>query len=231
MNWKKPFAVALAAAALGINPLSAAELGKGEWSVRLVLKSQVGALEDSYNVLGQRNDALPTYDTHDMTELGQTWPGTYLSVIFYRPDWGTEDVAYNADFHPVAPKVGDEWTFEVRSDDPTRDLSLTWVGANTGMRRMVLVDLQDDKIIPAVRKGKAQVYHFRMNGVVREFAWRVLPKSQGQPLAAASRADVRLLTEPQQSNWLPQGWGQGEGKGYRDDGTPDGLPADPFSAN
>lgn len=227
----------MAAVALGINPLSAAELAKDEWSVLLVLKSQVGALEDSYNELGQLTNAAPGFDNNDRTELGQTWPGTYLSVIFYRPGWGTEDETYNADFHPIAPNMGDEWTFEVRSDDPTRDLSLTWVGKNTKMKNMELVDLQDNIVIPAVSKGKAAVYNFRMNGVVREFAWRVVPKKSSketpQLLAAdtisTNRAASRSVAPEQKSNWLPKGWGQGEGRGYRSDGAPDGLPADPFA--
>lgn len=241
MNWKTSCAAAIAAMTLGVNPLSAsaAELAKGEWSVRLVLKSHIGGLKDPYNVLGQRHDALPAYDKYDLPEMDQTWPGTYLSVIFYRPDWAPEDEGFNTDFHPVAPKASDEWTFEVRSDDPTRDLSLTWVGENTKMKNMELVDLQEDIVIPAVRNGQTQSYRFRMNGVVREFAWRVVSKKENKKknkllaasagAAAADTAESRMAAPDQKSNWLPKGWGQGEGKGYKDTGAPDGLPADPFA--
>ncbi|MEZ5503161.1 MAG: hypothetical protein R3E50_11135 [Halioglobus sp.] len=256
MKLKLLFTALVAAVALGAGPLRAAALADGEWYVRLILTSEAEGLKDQYNLLGQLNDAAPGFDSRDLPELGQTWAGTYLSVIFYRPDWETDKETFNTDFHPVAPRAGDEWTFEVRSDDPSRDLSLTWSGKNARFNRMVLVDLEDNQIVRAKVDGVKQVYHFRMNGVVREFAWRLLtgkeyqqflasgelppdPAAQAAPtLLAADQAagtSLRTADQPkaaakgrQSSGWLPLGWGQGEGQGYRREALPAGLPADPF---
>lgn len=250
MKWKNVCAVLVALLALNVSPLSARELAKGEWYVRLVLKAENEALEDPYNTLGQLTDALPGFDSYDLPELGQTWPGTYLSVIFYRPEWETERETFNTDYHPVSSKKeSDEWTFEVRSNDPTRDLILTWVSdtKTNQMNKMVLVDLQENVMVAAVIDGVPQEYRFRMNGAVREFAWRLLTNNQydefvtaGEVSASpvtADEASGSLLTtdvfsstgkDTQKSEWLPKGWGQGEGNGHGHS-VPEGLPDDPFS--
>jgi hypothetical protein len=227
MNMKMVSIAALLAVLLqSANVFSAPNPEKDDWSVRLILKSDVGGLEDSYNVLGQRDGASLQIDDFDLFELGQTFPGTYLSVIFYRPEWGQEEDSYNTDFHPIDSRSADEWTFEVRSDDPARDLSLTWVGENTRMKNMVLIDLQEDTVVPAVVKGQPQTYQFRMNGTVREFAWRLLSDKDYKDFEKAAR---RAVAASKKSDWLPQGWGQGRGKGYREDSVPEGLPDDPFT--
>lgn len=251
MNWKNASLILISALAFAGNSHAAGKFDKGEWMVRFTLASQDGALEDSYNRLGQKNAAELGLDSLDLPELDQTWPGTYLSIIFYRPDWGTELDGYNTDFHPVALRKKDEWTFEVRSDDPYRDLTLSWKGRNTDMKKMVLVDLQENIVVAAVEDDEPQQYSFSMNGPVREFAWRLLRKkkhvkklvkAQGTPEepaveAAAVQAKVVAVqaadapaarSEPRKSNWLPKGWGQGEGKGYRRRVTA-GLPDDPFA--
>ena len=85
---------------------------------------------------------------------------------------------------------------------------------------------------------------------MREFAWRVLTKNEyatfkasgelSSSLAAAS-TDASVLSatfdqpatgktgKRKKSGWLPKGWGQGKGKGYRRQVIPDGLPDDPFA--
>jgi hypothetical protein len=248
MNWKKICAVMVAVLALGVNHLSARELAKGEWYVRLILKADTEGLEDPYNQLGQLNDALPGLDINDMPELGQTFAGTYLSVIFYRPEWETERDTFNTDYHPISSrKEGDQWTFEVRSNDTTRDLSLTWVSGTKAnkMNKMVLVDLQENVMVAAVIDGVPQEYRFRMNGAVREFAWRLLTNKQYQEFVATGEVSASLVAFDQatasslttdevstteltkKSEWLPKGWGQGQGKGYGRE-VPEGLPDDPF---
>jgi hypothetical protein len=228
MNLKTALTVLIASLALCAHPLSAAELKKGEWNVRLILKADAEKLEDPYNMLGQLKDAAPGLDDHDLPELGQTWAGTYLSVIFYRPEWAAPKQTFNTDFHPVAPKLADEWTFEVRSDNPARDLSLTWVGEKTNMKHMVLVDLQEDVVFPAVVRGVPQVYNFRMNGTVREFAWRVLTAADFKQLVASGKEGNKAKRKKKKSDWLPKGWGQGEGRGHGREDTGAGLPEDPF---
>jgi hypothetical protein len=228
MKLKTTLTVLIASLVLFTHSLSAAELKKNEWLVRLILKAETEKLEDPYNTLGQLRGALPGLDDRDLPELSQTWAGTYLSVIFYRPEWAAQKQTFNTDYHPPARGKADEWTFEVRSDDPARDLSLTWEGENTNMKRMVLVDLQEDVVFPAVVRGEPQVYNFRMNGAVREFAWRVLTPADYKQLVASRKEGNKAKRKNRKSDWLPKGWGQGEGRGHRSDDTGNGLPEDPF---
>ena len=199
MKLHSVFTVLIAVLAIGANHLSAADLKKGEWSVRLILTSEAEGLEDPYNTLGQLENASLELDDNDLPELSQTWAGTYLSVMFYRPEWNAEKETYNTDFHPVTRKKIDEWTFEVRSDDPTRDLSLTWAGTRTKMKRMVLVDLEDDIVFPAVVDGQPQTYTFRMSGTVREFAWRVLTGKEYRQLVGAGKENGKAKRKKQRT--------------------------------
>jgi len=280
MKGKMIYAVLVASLALGINSLAARELAEGEWYVRLILTSETGGLEDSYNTFGQFADALPQFDSYDLPELGQTWAGTYLSVIFYRPDWetlleseegvwdlGWED--FNTDYHPVslvspiggcdlipATETGDQWAFEVRSDDTGRALTLTWEGSDAAnLDRMVLVDLQENVTVPAIIDGVPQEYAFVMNGAVRAFAWQLLSDQQYEEFVTsgevgADTAASRAIAEPlsfsatsasavtaeeanttgdqtSKSGWLPLGWSPGQWNGAARP-VPEGLPDDPF---
>jgi hypothetical protein len=251
MKLKNVFAAMLGVIALGAAHVFATDLNPGEWYVRLILQTDSAAsnfenLEDRYNLLGQLKNTAIGYDSRDLPEMGQTWAGTYLSVIFYRPEWHVDKQNFNTDFHPIAPNAADEWTFEVRSDDPARDLTLTWKGNQVDFTNMVLVDVEKNVVVPAVINGEKQVYHFRMNGVVRQFSWRLLTKKQYKDFLASgtlppSPAAAATLTAgdqttfslrsvaPQDTNsgrpasgWLPLGWGGQQGD------VPAGLPADPF---
>lgn len=251
MNLKNTVFIVITALLLGVNGAAADKLKKNEWTVRLILKSQYDNLKDSYNKLGQRRAAQLGVDDYDLPELDQTWVGTYLSIIFYRPEWDSDRETFNTDFHPVTKKTSDEWTFEVRSDDPYRDLSLTWTGKQAKLKYMVLVDEEEEQMIPAVIDGERQVYHFRMNGTVREFTWKALTKKdflalfeseENARVIAADTAEIeaatagaalmsRTVSTPTRpkSNWLPRGWGQGETVNTSGEPIPVGLPDDPFA--
>ena len=258
MKLKRLCTVLIAVLALGVNHLSARELAFGEWTVRLILTSDAEGLEDSYNTLGQLSDALPGFDLNDLPELGDPWQGTYLSVIFYHPEWETERETFNTDYHPISsfppgsgcalppqPDTEEEWTFEVRSNDTTRDLSLTWIGSEWArMHKMVLVDVEDNVMVAAEIDGVTQQYQFRMGGTVREFAWRQLTDQQyaefvatsgvsASPVAFDQARASSITTEDastseqtkKKSEWLPRGWSQGNGSSRP---VPEGLPDDPF---
>ena len=206
---------------LSSNQLSARELADGEWYLKLLLTADGEGLADPYNTLGQLNDALPEYDRDDLPEPGQPFAGNYLSVIFYRPDWetvweseeeswdmGWED--FNTDYRPISStgpiagcdlehgiETGDEWTFEVRSNDVARALSLTWEGSEgANLERMVLVDLQENVTVPAVIDGEIQQYDFTMNGAVRAFAWRLMSDMEYQALVSNNAVNVSSSSQP-----------------------------------
>ena len=89
------------------------------------------------------------------------------------------------------------------------------------MNKMVLVDLEDNVMVAAVIDGVPQEYKFRMGSAVREFAWRLLTNKQYEEFVATGEVSSNLVATDQvsssndtkKSEWLPKGWGQGEGNG------------------
>ena len=158
-------AMTLMAALLTSPMVVARELEKWEWYVRLTIASDTG-LKDRGNVIGQLDDAILEADRHDLRELAAAF-SPYLSIVFYHPEWGLSVVDYTSDYHPTTRNKGDNWIFEVRSDDAWRDLTLSWEGQSVDMERMVLVDLSTDEIIPAVVDGALGDYSFNMGGLTR----------------------------------------------------------------
>jgi len=145
----------------------AAELGKGEWYVRLIATSDT--LRDQGNVLGQLKDSKRGYDIHDLKELSP-FATPYLTIVFPHPNWGENAGDYASDFHNIRRRW-DRWVFEVRSDDPNREVTLSWNG-QANMKRMKLIDVATRTRVKAIKKGKIQTYTFNMNGqTTRTFKW------------------------------------------------------------
>ena len=136
----------------------AAELGKGEWYVSLT--ATAGDLKDSGNVLGQLRDSRRGYDLHDLKELSP-FATPYLTIVFPHPDWGDHAGDYGSDFRGTH-KRKNKWIFEVRSDDPNRDVALSWSGQAADMSGMLLVDTVTGTKVDARDAG--QQYTFNMDG-------------------------------------------------------------------
>ncbi|NQX88256.1 MAG: hypothetical protein HRT77_06300 [Halioglobus sp.] len=208
---------------------------------------------DYLSVVFHRPDWAVTLETQ-VSSWATGAPATDVNVI--EMDW----IDFNTDYHPVSfidpipgcgiqagEEPGDDWTFEVRSNDTGRQLSLTWEGsADAALERMVLVDLQENITIPAVIDGVVQAYTFGMNGAVRTFAWRLLSdedyatlnsgRSRAAPAALRSSAAPAALgtshtradiPSTQGSGWLPMGWSPHRA-GF-DQAVPDGLPDNPLA--
>ena len=222
-------AMTLMAALLTSPMVVARELEKWEWYVRLTIESDTG-LKDRGNVIGQLDDALPEADSHDLRELAAAF-SPYLSIVFYHPEWGLSVVDYTSDYHPTTRNKGDNWIFEVRSDDAWRDLTLSWEGQSVDMERMVLVDLSTDEIIPAVVDGALGDYSFNMGGLtVRAFQWALLSKKEqssgkkGGPKDPGNEAlSLASGYADQLIDWPPPGWPHAEGESVSHR-----LPPDPF---
>lgn len=101
---------------------------------------------------------------------------------------------YTSDFHFVRTREADEWLFEIRSDDPYRDIDLYWEGVtlldrqavhNNGdkdryrqkkqnknkqkfakklYKKMVLEDFDLGVRVKAIRDGLVNQYSFNMDG-------------------------------------------------------------------
>ena len=143
----------------------AAELGKGEWYVSLT--ATAGDLKDSGNVLGQLRDSRYGYDLHDLKELSP-FATPYLTIVFPHPDWGDHAGDYGSDFRGTN-KRKNKWTFEVRSDDPNREITLSW-SSLADMSGMSLLDTATGMKVAAQHAD--QQYTFNMDGeTVRSFEW------------------------------------------------------------
>ena len=139
-----------------------------DWYVRLV--ASAGPLQDKNSVLGQLSDSQSGYDTHDLEELAP-FASPYLTIVFPHPDWGEQAGDYSTDFHGH-DKKRDSWLFEVRSDDPNREITLSWSGTGD-LRRMQLKDPANDTVIKVMdRKNGLNTYTFSMGGEnARQFEW------------------------------------------------------------
>ena len=147
--------------------LHARELEAGEWYVRLTAIS--GDLKDTGNVLGQLKDSKRSYDLHDLKELSP-FATPYLTIVFPHPDWGDHAGDYASDFLGIRGR-SHSWTFEVRSDDPNREITLNW-SSEADMTGMLLVDRVTGTKLEAQDAG--QQYTFNMGGeTVRGFEWVV----------------------------------------------------------
>jgi len=160
----------LTGALLGSGLLSmtvlARDLSKGEWYVRLT--ATAGDLKDSSNVLGQLRDSRRGYDLHDLKELSP-FATPYLTIVFPHPEWDKNAGDYGSDFRGTH-KRKNKWIFEVRSDDPNRDVTLSWSGQAADMSGMLLVDTVTGTKVDARDAG--QQYAFNMDGqTVRKFKW------------------------------------------------------------
>ena len=146
------------------------------WYVRLTVEAPAAGLSDSNNVLGQLPDSLLGHDSHDLVELAP-FASPYLTVVFPHPAWGERAGVYASDYHPVRPGRRDSWTFEVRSDNAERAVTLSWIGPPEVLADSYVLDLVSGEVVQAT----AGPYTFVMEAPTRAFEWRYrtpLPKKR-----------------------------------------------------
>ncbi|CAN0496239.1 unnamed protein product, partial [Hapterophycus canaliculatus] len=71
------------------------------------------------------------------------------------------------------PKAKDRWNFEVRTDVPGREVTLSWRGDGVSerLRNMRLVDVESGKAIKVIRNGAVGTYTLAMPGTIHRFKW------------------------------------------------------------
>ena len=90
-------------------------------------------------------------------------------MVFPHPDWVDRANDDASDFHPVSKKNrSDSWSFEVRTDDPERELSLSWAGLNEVLDSSWLVDEETGKIIEV---ADVTNHTFVIGSTARSFTW------------------------------------------------------------
>ncbi len=171
------------------------------------VESQAERLADRRNVVGQLRASVAGYDRHDLKELAP-FSSPYLALVFPHSDWDEHAADFTSDYHYINDGP-DQWSFDVRSDHPGREITLYWTpiqllqgiwtqdnGKRTwskekqkdGMalyKRMVLEDLDLNVIIPAVEDdGTVNHYVSNMNGQLeRHFRWVFKSKNGKGPKA------------------------------------------------
>lgn len=146
-----------------------------DWHVRLTVEDSANNLKDRGNVLGQLSDSEYGYDLHDLDEP-LPMSGNYLSLVFPHVNWGERAGDYTSDFHPVSKeKQNDSWQFEIRTNDPQREITLSWASLPEVLKRSKLIDEKTGKTIRAISKNE---YRFVMNQDTRRFTWIYLGKKK-----------------------------------------------------
>jgi hypothetical protein len=179
-----------------------------EWYVRVIAEAPADGLADTRNVLGQLIGSIDGYDLRDLPEMAP-FSSPYLTVVFPHPEWGEKAGDYASDYHPPGFREADQWVFQVRTDDPWRDVRLAWapvrvlsstVSHDTGRRqwathpdrdgealmaRMWLEDLDTGEMVKVVSDGVVADHAFNMGGrTVRTFRWILKGKGHEMPPSA-----------------------------------------------
>jgi trimeric autotransporter adhesin len=160
--------------------LSSSSTGKGKgggggkpeealtgWYVRVVAEG--GGLTDRGNVLGQLSTAADGLDAHDLPEL-PPFSSPYLTVVFPHPEWGGALPQYASDYRKLVKGNVGTWDFEVRSDDPSRAVTLSFDGPGYILKKATLTDLATGQRI-ALQKTKS--YSFTLTATTRAFRFEV----------------------------------------------------------
>ncbi len=149
-------------------------LKSGEWWVRLQADSdEAGGMSDKYNYLGWYRDSEDGKDRRDVKEL-PPFGSPYLTIVFPHHDWGDDNGEYASDMRKRKYwREGEEWEFVVKSDQPGREVTLSWEGYDRYRRfwRMRLVDVETGKEVRTVRRRQLQTYTFNMYDTEHRFKW------------------------------------------------------------
>jgi len=144
-----------------------------EWYVRLIAEWPEGNLKDSGNTLGQLVGSEKGYDTHDLKELSP-FGAPYLTIVFPHADWGDRSGNYASDFHPLVKgkgkNRGDIWSFEVRTDQPGREITLRWVMQGKFPKKPWLVNVDTGEVVE-IDTTVPGSYTFIMSAATGRFEW------------------------------------------------------------
>ena len=93
-------------------------------------------------------------------------------MVFPHDDWGKNAGDYTSDFHRARRARTDKWEFEVRTDDPSREVTLSWQAFGNYPSEGSLTDEQTQTVTPM----SGGSYRFLMGSTVRAFTWTVRKK-------------------------------------------------------
>jgi hypothetical protein len=142
-----------------------------DWYVRLTVEAPQEQLVDAGNVFGQLSDSKRNFDRHDLQEQ-PPFSSPYLTLVFPHDDWGERAGDYASDYHK--PKPQDKWEFEIRSDEPGRQIKLCWEGEDKIISRSWLVDLETGEYLHLSEQQQgSRCLAFVMEGTSKRYQWRL----------------------------------------------------------
>ncbi len=142
-----------------------------DWYVRLTVEAPLEQLVDAGNVFGQLSDSKRNFDRHDLQEQ-PPFSSPYLTLVFPHDDWGERAGDYASDYHK--PKPQDKWEFEIRSDEPGRQIKLCWEGEDKIISRSALEDLETGEYLYLSEQQQgSRCLAFVMEGTSKRYQWRL----------------------------------------------------------
>lgn len=140
----------------------------GEWGLRLIVEAD--GLVDPGNLLGRLQDSVAGPDQHDLKEQPPFDPSRFLTIVFPHSDWGAYAGDYTSDYRPTAERGKNEWSFEVRSNQP-RTITLSWAGPDDILQHSKLVDDENKKTFNPKANN---TYTVTMTKSVHRFRWQAI---------------------------------------------------------
>ncbi|HIE51327.1 MAG TPA: hypothetical protein EYP85_06175, partial [Armatimonadetes bacterium] len=157
-------------------------VGRGEWQVELVARTDTG-LEDRGNLLGMQTQASEGFDPlADVEEPPLAPKAGFLRLSFPHPEWGVAAGFYRADFRAPQPRR-QTWVVEVVTDVPEAQVTLTWPGVAASLPPDLTLTLVDKATGArrSLRTTSHYTYRVGPNGGMRRFYLVAAPRS-GSPL-------------------------------------------------
>ena len=163
-----------------------------EWYIRLVVEDTSNTMKTASTQLGQL-DRIDTIQSYALKAIAP-FVRRYLDVVFKNPT-DFEAGEYKSIFHSVDSEA-DSWDFTVKSHDGTANMILGFRGLyaltpytdtqdrlryhenyifmHPLLKRMTLLDIDENREVNIVSDNKMNEYLFSMNGVKeRHFRWKL----------------------------------------------------------
>ena len=159
-------------------PRSRAVASGSDWSLRLMARA--GNAVDSYNLVGINSRAAEGFDPLDVEKPPMM--SDYVQLSFVHSDWGANSGRYATDFRSSVGS-GKVWEFEVTTDMPSKDVTITWPDiAEVPKKYTLVLEDVDGGSQTYMRTRSAYTYNSGATPGTRHFRLRVQPADAGPML-------------------------------------------------
>lgn len=121
------------------------------WEVRLIAES--GSYRDDGNWFGRAKDAKDGLDSRDLEEW-LPYGNPYVTILFTNPNFDTVEWGYTRDYRKLKSRSKGSWSFIVRASDDVSEVTLSWEGDLSQLKKAYLKDEISGKKTKLVAGGK-----------------------------------------------------------------------------